>query len=109
MLSFVAAKSAVLLIAVAAAGVPVGIGGECIAARDRIEEIHGAVHVDCARGIGPFQLSATDRIGGRCQLDLIAASETDPSIVQRFSHACHLPILVTDLVDAKRLLILAHA
>ena len=75
------------MIAVAAAGVVVRIGRERIAARDRIKEIHGAVHVDRARGICPSQLSATDRIGGRCQLDLIAASETDPSIVQRFSHA----------------------
>ena len=60
----------------------VGIDRECITALDAAEEIHNAVMIDGARGIGAPQLLAAHRIGRGRQLDLVAVAEADPTVVQ---------------------------
>jgi ferritin-like protein len=72
-----------------------------------MEEKHGPVAVDRARGIGALELAAADRIGGGCELDFVTISEADPAFVERIRHARLPHNLVTDLVGAKRLLIFA--
>ena len=74
-----------------------------------MEEKHGAVPVDRARGISALELAAADGIPRGCELDFVAISEADPAFVERVRHGVYPHNLVTDLVGAKLLLIFAHA
>ena len=74
-----------------------------------MEKVHRSVHIHGSGGVRALDLLPADRVDRRRQLHFVAVAEADAAVVERVRHTRHEPIVVTDLVGAKRLLIFANA